>query len=169
MVTEYWFYEEFRGSKNMQKVVEGINYWIKRLPEEYNSMSEKEVSNRSLPNKWSKKEILGHLCDSGINNIERFIKIQYEEPVYVIQSYNQNQWVMVQNYQDRPLDEIVDLFQTLNKQIVNIVKNIPKEKLSNLCDIGNNQHKTLQWLIQDYLEHMEHHIHNQILIEKMEL
>lgn len=132
-------------------------------------MSEKEVSNRSLPNKWSKKEILGHLCDSGINNIERFIKIQYEEPVYVIQFYNQNQWGMVQNYQDRPLDEIVDLFQTLNKQIVNIVKNIPKEKLSNLCDIGNNQHKTLQWLIQDYLEHMKHHIHNQILIEKMEL
>ena len=53
----------------MQKVVAGINYWIKRLPEEYNSMSEKEISNRSLSNKWSKKEILGHLCDSAINNI----------------------------------------------------------------------------------------------------
>lgn len=149
----------------MQKVVEGINYWIKRLPEEYNSMSEKEISNRSISNKWSKKEILGHLCDSAINNIERFIKIQYEEPVYVIQSYNQNHWVMVQNYQDRPLDEIVNLFQTLNKQVVNIVKNIPCEKLSNLCDIGNNQHKTLEWLIQDYLEHMEHHIHKQILVK----
>jgi len=80
----------------MQKVVAGINYWIKRLPEEYNSMSEKEISNRSLSNKWSKKEILGHLCDSAINNIERFIKIQYEEPVYVIQSYDQNHWVMIQ-------------------------------------------------------------------------
>ncbi|MFS0594328.1 DinB family protein [Cytobacillus horneckiae] len=153
----------------MQKVVEGINHWIKRLPEEYNSKSEKEISNRPLPNKWSKKEILGHLCDSAINNIERFIKIQYEEPVYVIQSYNQDQWVMVQNYQGRTLDEIVNLFQTLNKQIVNIVKNIPNEKLSNLCDIGNNQHKTLEWLIQDYLEHMEHHIHNQILIENNDL
>ncbi|MDC2863633.1 DinB family protein [Bacillus sp. BP-3] len=122
----------------MQKVVEGINYWIKRLPEEYNAMSEKEVYNRPFPNKWSKKEILGHLCDSAINNIERFIKIQYEEPVYVIQSYNQDRWVMVQNYQDRPLDEIVNLFQILNKQIVNLVKNIPDEKLFSLCDIGNN-------------------------------
>lgn len=148
----------------MQKVVEGIDYWIKRLPEEYKSMPEKEISIRPLPNKWSKKEILGHLCDSAINNIERFIKIQYEEPVYVIQSYNQDQWVMVQNYQDRSLDEIVNLFQTLNKQIVYIVKNIPNEKLLNLCNIGNNQHKTLEWLIKDYLEHMEHHIHNQILI-----
>jgi len=148
----------------MQKVVEGIDHWIKRLPEEYNSMSEKEISIRPLPNKWSKKEILGHLCDSAINNIERFIKIQYEEPVYVIQSYNQEQWVTAQNYQDRPLDEIVNLFQTLNKQIVYIVKNIPNEKLLILCNIGNNQHKTLEWLIQEYLEHMEHHIHNQILV-----
>ncbi|MBU5214919.1 DinB family protein [Heyndrickxia sp. FSL K6-6286] len=149
----------------MQKVIDGINYWIKRLPEEYKSMSEKEISNRPLPNKWSKKEILGHLCDSAINNIESFIKIQYEEPLYVIQSYNQNHWVIVQNYQDRSLDEIINLFQALNKQVVNIVKNIPNEKLSNLCDIGNNQYQTLEWLIKDYLEHLEHHIHKQILIE----
>ncbi|GIN41212.1 DinB family protein [Heyndrickxia oleronia] len=148
----------------MQKVIDGINYWIKRLPEEYKSMSEKEISNRPLPNKWSKKEILGHLCDSAINNIESFIKIQYEEPLYVIQSYNQNHWVIVQNYQDRSLDEIVNLFQALNKQVVNIVKNIPNEKLSNLCDIGNNHYQTLEWLIKDYLEHLEHHIHKQILI-----
>ncbi|MCA1026069.1 DinB family protein [Cytobacillus kochii] len=149
----------------MQKVVEGINHWIKTLPDEYNSMSELEISNRPLPNKWSKKEILGHLCDSAINNIERFIKIQYEEQMYVIQSYNQDHWVKVQNYQDRPLGEIVNLFQTLNKQILTIVKNVPSESLSKLCDIGNNQHKTLEWLIQDYLSHMEHHIRNQILIK----
>jgi hypothetical protein len=126
-------------------------------------MSEEEISNRPLPNKWSKKEILGHLCDSAINNIERFIKIQYEEPVYRIQSYNQDQWVKVQSYQDRPLDEIVNLFQALNKQIATIIKNIPNDKLSNPCDIENNRQQTLEWLIKDYLEHMEHHIHNGIL------
>jgi hypothetical protein len=126
-------------------------------------MSEEEISNRPLPNKWSKKEILGHLCDSAINNIGRFIKIQYEEPVYRIQSYNQDQWVKVQGYQDRPLDEIVNLFQALNKQIATIIKNIPNDKLSNPCDIGNNRQQTLEWLIKDYLEHMEHHIHNGIL------
>jgi hypothetical protein len=128
-------------------------------------MSETEISNCPLPNKWSKKEILGHLCDSAINNINRFIKIQYEEQPFVIQSYNQNQWVILQNYQERPLDEIVNLFLALNKQIINIISNIPKERLSNLCDIGNNQQETLEWLVKDYLNHMEHHINNQILIK----
>ncbi|UOQ83616.1 DinB family protein [Gracilibacillus salinarum] len=149
----------------MQKVVERINHWIKTLPEVYNTMSEEEVSSRPLPNKWSKKEIVGHLCDSAILNMERFIKIQYEESVYIVESYDQDQWVAVQNYQDTKLGEIVNLFQTLNNQILNIVQHIPNDKLSNLCDIGNNQHRTLEWLIQDYLEHMEHHIYNQILIQ----
>lgn len=149
----------------MENVIIGLTHWIHSLPKEYDSMSEIEISNRPSPNKWSKKEILGHLCDSAINNIERFVKIQYAEQPYVIQSYNQEQWVIVQNYQERPLDEILTLFQTLNEQITFIIKNIPAEKLSYLCDIGNNIQKTLGWLIQDYFEHMEHHINNQILIK----
>jgi DinB superfamily len=148
----------------MEVVIDRINYWIRSLPKVYNSMSEIELTNRPLPNKWSKKEILGHLCDSAINNIDRFVKFQYAEQPYVIQSYNQEQWVLVQNYQERPLGEILTLFQTLNEQVIYILKNISVEKLNYLCVIGNSHQKTLEWLIQDYLEHMEHHINNQILI-----
>jgi hypothetical protein len=150
----------------LKNVIDGINNWIGFIPEEFNRMTEKELNHRPMPHKWSKKEILGHLCDSALNNMNRFIKIQYEEQPYVIQSYNQDQWVLVQNYQERPMDEIVNLFCTLNKQIVHIITNTPNDKLSNLCDIGNNQQKSLEWLINDYLEHMEHHINNQILINK---
>ena len=146
----------------MEDIINAINYWMQTLPKEYDSMAETEISNRPLPNKWSKKEILGHLCDSALNNINRFIKIQYEEQPFVIQSYNQDQWVILQNYQERPLEEIVNLFLSLNEQIINIISNIPKERLSYLCDIGNKQ-ETLEWLVKDYLNHMEHHINNQIL------
>jgi len=150
----------------LKNVIDGINHWIGFIPEELNRMTEKELNHRPMPHKWSKKEILGHLCDSALNNMNRFIKIQYEEHPYVIQSYNQDQWVLVQNYQERPLDEIVNLFCALNKQIIHIIKNTPNDRLSNLCDIGNNQLKSMEWLIKDYLEHMEHHINNQILIKK---
>ncbi|MDH5163886.1 DinB family protein [Heyndrickxia oleronia] len=146
----------------MEDIINAINYWMQTLPKVYDSMAETEISNRPLPNKWSKKEILGHLCDSALNNINRFIKIQYEEQPFVIQSYNQDQWVILQNYQERPLEEIVNLFLSLNEQIINIISNIPKERLSYLCDIGNKQ-ETLEWLVKDYLNHMEHHINNQIL------
>lgn len=29
--------------------------------------------------KWSKKEILGHLSDSALNNLHRFVRVQYED------------------------------------------------------------------------------------------
>lgn len=155
-----------KGCGSMENVINGINHWIHTLPKEYNAMSAAEISNQPSPNKWSKKEILGHLCDSAINNMVRFIKIQYEEQPYVLKPYNQEQWVAVQNYHEKSVDEILTLFQTLNKQIINIIENTPLEKLSYQCEIGHNQQKTLKWLIEDYLEHMEHHINNQILIRK---
>ncbi|MCK1981476.1 MULTISPECIES: DinB family protein [Peribacillus] len=150
----------------MKNVIDGINHWIGFIPNEFNQMTEKELNHRPTPHKWSKKEILGHLCDSALNNMNRFIKIQYEEQPYVIQTYNQEQWVLVQNYQERPMDEIVNLFCSLNKQIIHIITNTPNDRLSILCDIGNNQLQSLEWLIKDYLEHMEHHINNQILNKK---
>ncbi|MGE7686034.1 hypothetical protein [Peribacillus simplex] len=70
----------------MKNVIDGINHWICFIPEEFNRMTVKELNHRPMPHKWSKKEILGHLCDSALNNMNRFIKIQYEEQPYVIQS-----------------------------------------------------------------------------------
>ncbi|MFE6170493.1 DinB family protein [Viridibacillus arvi] len=146
----------------MKNVIDGINYWIYYVPKEIKRMSEIDVTKKPAPTKWSKKEILGHLCDSAIMNIERFIKIQYENQPYVLPTYNQNEWVAKQNYQDTPIEEILTLFYVLNKQIIAIINNIPDEKRSYLCDIGNNELKTLDWLIQDYYEHMEHHLKKQI-------
>jgi AAA15 family ATPase/GTPase len=149
----------------VEHVIHRLNHWIQTMPKEYNAMSETELSYRAAPNKWSKKEIAGHLCDSAVNNIVRFVKIQYEKQPYAIHKYNQEQWVTASNYQDRPIDDILTLFQTLNKQVIDIITNMPAEKLSYLCDIGNNDLKTFKWLIEDYLDHMEHHIYNQILIK----
>lgn len=146
----------------VNNVIDGINYWIYYVPKEFKRMSEVDVSKKSSSTKWSKKEILGHLCDSAIINIERFIKIQYEKQPFVIPTYHQDKWVAIQNYQDTPIEEIITLFYALNKQIITIINNIPDEKRSYLCDIGNNELKTLEWLIQDYYEHMEHHLKKQI-------
>jgi hypothetical protein len=147
----------------MKNVIDQLNYWVTKVPEEFNRMSESEVSQRPLPDKWSKKEILGHLCDSAINNLERFIKIQYEDQPFVLSAYNQDQWVDLQDYQDILIEEVLILWCCLNKKIINVITKIPNEKLAYQCEIGNNQLMTLEWLIQDYLGHMEHHLKNQIL------
>jgi|TARA_R110000737_G_scaffold264685_1_gene272514 hypothetical protein len=63
-----------------------------------------------LPKKWSKKEILGHLIDSGINNLQRFTEIQFSDRPYVIRKYNQNELVIVNDYQNAEIKEILDFW-----------------------------------------------------------
>ena len=41
------------------------------------AIPEKEFSAKPLANKWSQKEVLGHLIDSAQNNLRRFITGQY--------------------------------------------------------------------------------------------
>lgn len=147
----------------MQSIIDQLHFWINKIPEDFRQMSEIEISQRPAPQKWSKKEILGHLCDSAINNLERFIKIQYEKEPLILTPYDQVHWVKIQGYQELPLNEVMNLWVSLNKKIIYVIKNIPNEKLALQCGFENNQRMTLQWLIQDYLEHMEHHLKKQIL------
>ena len=141
----------------MEKIIKRLNYLIEVLPRRVNQFSEEEIV--AKPNgKWSKKEILGHLCDSATNNHHRFIRIQFEEQPFVVVPYNQNDWVSIQDYQNIPFDEVIGLWTAINKQIVRVIFNIPEEKLSYTCDIGNNIIFTLSELIQDYLRHLDHHL-----------
>lgn len=141
----------------MIEIIERLNRLIQAVPFRVKQFSEQEFSAQLL-GKWSKKEILGHLCDSATNNHHRFIKIQFERQPFVVVPYNQNNWVLTQDYQGIPTDEIVNFWTTLNRHIVRVISKIPEEKLLYQCDIGDNKSITLAELIQDYLRHMDHHL-----------
>jgi len=124
---------------------------------EVEQFSEQEFSEQLL-GKWSKKETLGHLCDSATNNLHRFIKFQIEGQPLVVVPYNQNDWILIQDYQCIPTYEILDYWATQNRQIVRVISKIPEEKLMYLCDVGDNKTITLEELVEDYLRHIEHHL-----------
>ena len=108
--------------------------------------------------KWSKKEILGHLIDSANNNLNRFIRGQYENEPHIV--YDQDQWVVLQNYQAMPFEKVRLLWKASNHQIVNVLKNIPPQSFDRQCNTGRNQKElhSLSWLAEDYLAHLHHHL-----------
>lgn len=120
-----------------------------------NKLNEEKASVKPLPNKWSKKEILGHLIDSAQNNIRRFIVGQYEDNPEI--KYSQDDWVRINNYQSYSLTNLIDLLYLLNKQIIAVLSNSSEQNLQRTCRI-NTLH-TIDWLAQDYIKHMKHHLH----------
>lgn len=124
----------------------------------FETISEDEWSYKASPEKWSRKEIIGHLCDSAFTNIRRFVVTQYKENENIV--YDQNEWVKAQNYQNIPTAEVINLWKSLNYQIVHIVENMPDEALQRTSDTSKATPEilTLDVLIKGYIDHLHHHL-----------
>jgi hypothetical protein len=107
---------------------------------------------------WSKKEILGHLIDSALNNIQRFTEIQYINKPYTIKKYNSEELVKANNYQKQNILDLFQLWNQLNKQICFIIRNQTQTMLEYLLILPDGQTKDLKFLIIDYINHLEHHL-----------
>ena len=140
-------------------VMQQLEIYIESFPIKLEKFSSQELLKRPSEGKWSKKEILGHLVDSAVNNLKRFTEIQFLPQPYTVISYQQNELVIVNDYQNLPLQHLLDLWQVLNRQIVFVVKAISFDKLIYPVDpqYESREMKTLGWIICDYVAHMEHH------------
>ncbi len=133
-----------------------LNYLLKDSRSKYFLIDGE--NRRSKPNnKWSKKEILGHLIDSARINLNPFTDILLSDEKYIVKSYLQDQLVLVNDYQNTPEYDLISLWQLLNHQIINVLKRAKLSDWQKIIVVGNEE-KTLSWLAHDYVEHMEHHI-----------
>ncbi|HEY9167155.1 MAG TPA: DinB family protein [Candidatus Kryptonia bacterium] len=121
------------------------------------SFNESDVSKRPSPDKWSKKEILGHLIDSASNNHQRFVRALLTDKLE-FPAYTQREWVKSQNYTDEGWNQLVELWSSYNQHLAHVVAQVPSGKLTTPCRIGTNDVMTLEALIADYVKHMEHHL-----------
>jgi hypothetical protein len=129
---------------------------IIELPELLKGMSELKSSAKPSPNKWSKKEILGHLIDSATNNHQRFIRVQFENRPSIF--YDQDMWVLYNHYNELPAKQLIRFWTLYNKHLLEIIKRIPEENLLRECKMRDGKYVTLDFLINDYITHLEHHI-----------
>src|SRR5678816_1955399 len=75
------------------------------VPERLISIPNEDAGIKPSANKWSRKEIMGHLIDSASNNHQRFVRLQIEDHVK-LPKYRQNEWVTVQHWQEKDLSLI---------------------------------------------------------------
>lgn len=147
----------------MKETIADLNRIIKDYTTAFGKFSEDELQQKPNPAKWSRKEVIGHLIDSGHNNLRRFIIGQYEaSPPKIV--YDQNFWVSANNYQGMNGQDVIALWRLVNLQIVNILSNMSTENYTKQCDTnkqGVTLH-TLDWLASDYVKHLKHHI-NQVI------
>jgi DinB superfamily len=124
---------------------------------------ESVFSFKPSPAKWSRKEILGHLVDSAQNNIRRFVAAQYEDTPFIV--YDQDKWVAIVGYQQWDTKSIIDLWYLLNKQVCAILRNTPTAMYQRQAQ--SQEFHTIEWLAEDYVKHLLHHLHVVLDLEPM--
>lgn len=144
--------------------VNRLSYLLETIPMLLLVISEEEFSRKINLKKWSKKEILGHLIDSATNNHHRFIRTQYQNVPTII--YDQNKWIELNHYQQLNSKHVIQLWTIYNQHLLDVIKQIPQENLLRECNVGNEKNATLHFLIDDYVNHLEHHL-QQIVTYKL--
>jgi hypothetical protein len=121
------------------------------------AIGEREAAERPAAGKWTRQEVLGHLIDSALNNHQRFLRAQLGESL-AFPGYEQESWVRLQAYDERPWPELVALWAELNAHLVHVIGRILPETLERPCSIGGEAPVSLRYLAEDYVRHLRHHL-----------
>ncbi len=136
-----------------QSLLQTINQVLPFLQE----ITDEEASQKPLPNKWSKKEILGHLIDSACNNQQKFVRMMASKHLDFV-GYAQDFWVNEQHYNDASWQQLVSFWYAYNAHIAHIIEHVNPNFLQNTITIEGSGLFTLEFIMQDYAEHLKHHL-----------
>jgi hypothetical protein len=118
---------------------------------------EQKAGIKPRPGKWSYKEIIGHLIDSASNNHQKFLRTA-SEPGLQFPGYEQDDWVSAQRYNERPWMELLDLWYGYNLHLAHVMEYLPEDRSSNSIFINGKGPFTLDYIVNDYTEHLKHHL-----------
>ncbi|MBI4472844.1 MAG: DinB family protein [Acidobacteria bacterium] len=141
----------------MESVAKELKSLLETEGRRLRAISEAESLKRSGPEKWSKKEIIGHLIDSAANNHQRFVRMQLA-PRLEAPGYQQEEWVRFQHYHDRPWLDVIELWLIYNRHLAHVIRHCDPAALKNKWRSPDDGDVDLEFVIRDYVKHMRHHL-----------
>lgn len=145
----------------LRAVVDAAEPRLRAIPDEATTI-------RPAPDKWSPREIVGHLIDSASNNHQRFVRARWMNDL-VFEAYEQDGWVEAGDYQGAPWLELIVLLAGFNRQIARVMASVPEE-IRTRAQVRHNLDRvawqtlppshpaTLDYFMSDYVGHLEHHL-----------
>ncbi|MEM7475246.1 MAG: DinB family protein [Planctomycetota bacterium] len=147
----------------MQSLAEELRGIVQSALPLLNQLENSAISERPHPQKWAKKEILGHLIDSACNNQQKFVRMM-QKPELDFPGYGQDEWVDLQNWTQANWEQMLELWQSYNMHLAHLIETIPEQYHHHTITIEGAGPFSLKFVMEDYVEHLKHHL-NQILPE----
>jgi nitroreductase len=139
-----------RGLKILKRLLDVVParlWWI----------ADDQAAAKPASGSWSIKEELGHLIDSAANNHQRLVLIQVlDKPA--LPSYDQSGWINAHQYGNKEWEWMIDSWAAMNGLLLSVAESAPPGAWNRTCSIGDSGPLTLEFVLDDYVEHMVHHL-----------
>ncbi len=126
----------------------------------YSGLDDQIASVNLSADKWSLKQIIGHLIDSASNNHQRFVRLQLADDVKFA-DYDKDQWLHVEKHNLVLFTDLFTLFLYLNRLLAHLIENMDPKVLAHKWIVNwdeNTKFMTLESLIDHYIEHLMYHV-----------
>jgi len=130
---------------------------LSQLPPILRTFTDEHAATPPAPDRWTKKQVIGHLIDSASNNHQRFVRAALAGAID-FPGYDQNQWVNLQQYQQISWDQLITWWTSLNEHLLHIFRQLTPAQWSALCSGGDRGTCTLEQLLERYVAHMDQHL-----------
>lgn len=127
-----------------------INYAIEGLGPE-------ELKSHPGPGDWSVTQVVIHLMDSDLVAADRMKRVIAEENPTLL-AYDENKWAKHLMYEEQPIETAASLFDLNRRQMVLILSRLGEAAFSRSGRHTERGVLTLEQLVDDYAEHLDHHL-----------
>lgn len=142
---------------NMADLSQGVTLLVADASRAFREMGVGDWTRTRREGSWTRLEILGHLIDSAANNHQRFVRAMAEGDL-VWPGYDQEAMVRVQQFGNANPSLLIGLWESFNHYLARLMAIVPGNRLGAMCVIGGAAAVTLEFLVTDYVAHMQHHL-----------
>ncbi len=135
------------------RLCEEIDRWLPLLEK----ITEEQASGKRADGGWSAKEVVGHLIDSACNNHQKWIRAA-QLPGSKFPGYDADFWVARSDWRKHEWADLLELLEAYQWALVEVASSMPKEWWSNELEIVGSYRATLGYMMDDYVEHFNHHL-----------
>lgn len=141
--------------------IEILTKQAKQTKERLSSLSDTQACFRYAPNKWSIKEVLGHIADTERVMAYRLLSVARGE-TRDLPGFDENDFITHASFNEQTLEELIENYEAVRKSTIHLINSLSTEAYLRRGS-ANNYSVTVRALIAIIAGHELHHL---AIIEK---